>query len=504
MRHSTRRQFLKLALHGAAGVTGVASAGALAADLGRSEAAVRKRPNVLMIVVDDLNDWVGCLGGHPDVRTPNIDRLAALGTLFTRAYCASPVCNPSRTSLFTGIRPSTSGVYGNKHPWRAALPDAVTLPRQFMNSGYKAIGTGKIFHYEDRNSWDRYERRKPGAHGDLTVKIPKHGVSWEELDNRDGDMSDAKTVKVAHGVLQYPNRKEPFFLAVGLTRPHLPWSVPKRHFARYPLESIRLPETREDDLDDVPPIPRGWARSADHRSITSDGGWHAAVRAYLASISFMDAMVGRLLASLATSPAAGKTIVVLCSDHGFHLGEKLHWHKSALWEDTTRVPLIVVAPGTTSPGTRCERTVGNIDLYPTLTELCGIPAPAGLEGTSLLPLLTDPTHAWSRPALTTHLKGNHSVRSERWRYTRYVDGSEELYDEQNDPNEWHNLAAHPEHAAVKRELATWFPKTDAEPAATDPDFRKRVELPRAPSVDRARHTEPGEGRSMRAPGRGSA
>jgi arylsulfatase A-like enzyme len=444
--------------------------------------AAAQKPNVLFIAIDDLNDWIGCLGGHPDVKTPNIDRLAARGVLFTKAYCAAPVCNPSRTALMTGLRPSTTGVYENRHPWRKAplLENAVTLSQHFMANGYYAAGSGKIFHnaYNDPASWHEWNNertgRGKGAHPD---KLPANGIpnkahfDWGPLDCADEDMGDWRTVEWAEQQLSKKHDK-PFFLAPGFIRPHLPWYAPKRYFDMYDAEKVALPKVKDDDLDDVPPVGRRFAtRSGDHKVVLEYGQWRKAVQAYLACITFVDSCVGRVLDALDKSSYATNTIVVLWSDHGWHLGEKLHWRKFALWEEATRNPFMMVVPGLTKAGGKCQRTVDYMSLYPTLVELCGLPKKDGLDGVSITPLLRDPSAKWDRPAITSYERGNHSVRSERWRYIRYHDGTEELYDHDNDELEWTNLANKPEYAKVKAELARWLPKTDA---------------PDAPVIDRAR------------------
>lgn len=424
------------------------------------------RPNVLFIAVDDLNDWIGCLGGHPDVRTPNIDKLASRGVLFTRAYCAAPACNPSRAALLTGARPWTSGVYSNSQPWRPPLKDAVTLPQHFMASGYLAVGGGKIFHgrFDDPASWNDSFKPK----GDpRPAKVPANGIpntahfDWGPVDASDEEMPDYKLASWAIDFLSKPKDK-PFLLAVGFVKPHLPWYVPRKYFEMYPEDRVTLPKVDEKDLDDVPPIGKRMAKpDGDHRSVIQTNNWRKAVQGYLAAITFLDAQVGRLMEGLDKGPYAKNTIVVFWGDHGWHLGQKQHWRKFTLWEEATKAPLIFVAPGVTKPGGRCERTVDFMGIYPTLWELCGLPAPKKNEGVSLVPLLKDPSASWDRPALTTHGRGNHAVRTERYRYIRYSDGTEELYDHAEDPLEWKNRAADPSLAAVKAELAKWLPKSDA-------------------------------------------
>ncbi len=433
--------------------------------IAQANAAAKQRPNVLFIAVDDLNDWVGALNAYPGVRTPNLDRLAKRGVLFTRAYCASPSCNPSRAALLTGVRPSTSGVYENDNPWRPVLPNAVTLPQHFMANGYDVIGSGKIFHnaYNDPKSWHAF--RGPG-NSPAPAKKPVNGLKsghfdWSPVPARDEDMGDYKVVSWA---LERWNEKrdKPLFLAVGMTRPHLPWYVPQKYFDRYPLDKITVPKVQDGDLDDIPAEGKRLAvRSRDHSKVTKAGQWKQAVQGYLASITFMDAMIGRLLDGIEKTPQAQNTIIVLWGDHGWNLGQKQHWRKFALWEETTRVPLMITAPGVTRPGQTCARTVNLMDLYPTLVELCGLPERKGVEAVSIAPLLKNPSLPWDHPSVTTYLRGNHSVRTERWRYIHYHDGGEELYNHDADPHEWTNLAADSKYADVKKDLARHLPKTDA-------------------------------------------
>ena len=412
------------------------------------------RPNVLFIAVDDLNDWIGCLGGNPQAKTPNYDRLAARGVLFTNAHCAAPLCNPSRAALMTGIAPATSGVYENSQPWRKSpvLQNAVTIPQHFRANGYKAIGSGKIYHdaFPDPQSWDEFfpslDKQKPVD--PRPSKIPANDIpktahfDWGPLGAgaQDSSMGDSQVVDWVTSQLSKRHDK-PLFLACGLFRPHLPWYVPQKYFDMFPLDKIELPSVKADDLDDVPAIGKAMAKpDGDHRKVIEHNQWKKAVQGYLAAISFSDAMLGRVLDAFDKSPYAKDTIVVLWSDHGWHLGEKLHWRKFSLWEEATHNVFMVTAPGVTKAGGRCNRTVSLLDIYPTLIDLCSLPAKKGLEGKSVLPLLKDPVAGWSRPAVTTFRQGNHSVRSEKWRYIRYSDGTEELYDHDKDPMEWTNLA----------------------------------------------------------------
>ncbi len=437
------------------------------------------KPNVLFIAVDDLNDWIGCLGGHPQCQTPNIDRLARKGVLFTRSYCAAPACNPSRAALMTGVSPFTSGVYHNPQPWRKAMPDVVTLPQHFMAHGYEAVGSGKIYHgaFPDPASWNHFLEKKGDPKPATKVLKDPHsragGVIWGVLDVKDEDMNDYKMADYAIKYLGQKHEK-PFFLACGIYRPHMPWQVPRKYYEMYPVDSIQLPKTIQSDLEDIPEAGRKMARpQGDHATMRKTDNWKYAVQAYLASITFADAMVGRVVKALEESEHADNTIIVLWGDHGWHLGEKEHWRKFALWEEATRAPLMMVAPGVTSANRVCERTVDFMSIYPTLSELCGLPLPKHLEGPSLLPLLKKPDAPWDRPAITTHGRNNHAIRSEQFRYIRYEDGSEELYDHQSDPMEWKNLAGNPDFANTKTQLAKWLPKKNVPNAISNRQPRKK-------------------------------
>lgn len=431
---------------------------------GSTPAQAAEKPNVLFIAVDDLNDWIACLGGHPQCQTPNIDRLAAKGVLFTRSYCAAPACNPSRAALMTGVRPFTSGVYHNQHPWRKAMPDVVTLPQHFMKHGYEAVGSGKIYHgrFPDPASWNDYLEKGGDPKPTRDVLNDPHsragGIVWGKLDVPVHEMNDYKMGNYAIEYLKKPHDK-PFFLACGIFRPHMPWQVPQKYYDLYPLNKIQLPKTLDTDLADIPEAGRKMAKpQGDHATILKTDNWKYAVQAYLASITFADEMVGRVVKALEESPYADNTIIVLWGDHGWHLGEKHHWRKFALWEEATRAPLIMVAPRVTKPNSVCERTVDFMNIYPTLAELCSLPRPEHLEGVSMVSLLKQPSAEWDRPAITTHGRNNHAIRSERFRYIRYEDGSEELYDHTVDPLEWKNLAAEPKFAEAKAELAKWLPQ----------------------------------------------
>jgi arylsulfatase A-like enzyme len=451
--------------------------------------AIGTRPNVLFISVDDLNDWIEPLGGHPQAQTPNINRLAAEGITFTRAYTPSPSCNPARTSLLTGLHTYTSGMYSNYQYWREVLPTATTLPRYFGDHGYWVGGAGKIFHNDqpDPRSWDEYfpslEQHMPSSprpEGRGPVNMPAFedmygAFDWAAVDVPASTMGDYQSVSWGIDQLQREHDR-PFFLAVGIYRPHLPWYVPREYFEMYPLESVELPRIRENDLSDVPERGREIAGRAGnyHEHVVAAGQWREAVQGYLASISFADAMVGRLLEALDASVYADNTIVVLWSDHGWQLGEKEHWRKFALWDNLTRVALLFRVPegverlpSGTGAGERSDRTVSLLDLYPTLNELAGLPEKPGLDGRSLVPLLADPQMAWDHPVVSTYQFSEYSVRDERFHYIRYIDGSEELYDMEADPEEWHNLAGREEYATVVERLGAIIPPDPAPFVETD-------------------------------------
>jgi arylsulfatase A-like enzyme len=424
------------------------------------------------------------LSGHPNAKTPNIDRLAKRGVSFARAYCSAPLCNPSRISLLTGVAPYKSGVYGNGEKLRKKLPDAVTLMQHFRASGYSARGAGKIFHGKkagDADSWDDYfvaSKGKTPAAVKRDPNLPKSAwVPWGPLDCDDGDMYDGKTASWIISELEKPQEK-PFFLAYGLTKPHLAWKVPQKYFDLHPLEGIKLPPTKKGDLDDLPAFGKKLAREVysassgknvatkpdgDHANVIANNQWRVAVQAYLATISFADAQIGRVLDALDRSEHAENTIIVLWGDHGWHLGEKEHWRKQALWDVSTRTPLIFSAPEGLAKNKICQRPVSLIDIYPTLIDLCGLPKREGLDGQSLKPLLENPKREWDRPVVITFGYQNHAIQTERWRYIQYHDGGQELYDHERDPNEWTNLASIPKYSPQKTKLAKWLPAANNEP-----------------------------------------
>jgi len=438
--------------------------------------------NVLFIAVDDLNDWIGCLGGHPQTKTPNLDRLAASGVLFTNAYCPAASCNPSRSAIFSGLPPHRSGLYQNTQKLREVMPEAELLPRWFSRHGYWSAGSGKMLHYViDPQSWDDYfpdkARDNPFPHtfypDKRPVSLPRGGAwqyvetDWAALDVTDEQFGGDWAVTKWIGEQLGRAHDKPFFLACGIYRPHEPWFVPKKYFEPFPVESIQLPPGYlEDDLEDVPAEGRRIGRNRYFAHIQAQKQWKQGIQAYLASIHFADAMLGRVLDALEESPHRDDTVVVLWSDHGWHLGEKEHWQKFTGWRAGARVPLMVRvpkgAPGLpegTKAGSVCTRPVGLVDLFGTLTELCGLPPKPDIESRSLVPLLRDPSAPWPHAAVT-HLDHpeNYAVSTERWRYLHYRDGGEELYDVETDPYEWTNLAGKPPHAAKLEEMRSFVPK----------------------------------------------
>ncbi len=436
------------------------------------------RPNVLFVAVDDLNDWVGYLNGHPQALTPNLDRLAARGTAFTNAHCQAPLCNPSRTSLLTGLRPTATGVYGLAPGFRAApaTRDRVTLPQTFTRAGYFTFTCGKVYHDGSVAAKDRAAEfgewgpapgmGRPAKRFAQLPGTPHPLMDWGPFPDRAADSADHQIADAAIDALRRAPRDRPFFVACGFRLPHVPCFAPPAWFDKFPADRVQLPPVRADDRADTPrfswylhwklPEPR-------LKTLRDVNEWRPLVRGYLAGTAFMDHQLGRVLDALEQTGRAGDTVVVVWSDHGYHLGEKGITGKNSLWERSTRVPLAFAGPGV-ARGARCGRPAELLDLYPTLLELAGLPARPDLDGLSLAPQLRDATAPRERPALTTHNPGNHAVRSERWRFIRYADGSEELYDVRADPNEWTNRAADPALAGVKRELAKWLP-THEEPHA---------------------------------------
>ncbi len=468
-------------------------------------------PNVLFIAIDDLNDWIGCLEGHPDVRTPNIDRLAHRGVLFSNAHCAAPACNPSRAAVFSGLLPHHTGVWSNDSPRLPAhRPELELLPTVFQKAGYLTLGTGKLLHGGAKSSRELFEetffpeqRWSPLNRGQIDysqdelpskktdnprhvirvpnrapIVLPLNGMpsdrnpngrgaesfDWGPLDVQDSAMGDAQITDWSIQRIQQGFQK-PFFLSVGYYRPHIPLWAPRKYFEIYANMQVNLPPYLADDLDDVSKTAKRWAiepvTAGAHATVVGHQQWRAAVTAYLACVSFVDHQIGRLLNALDASPYADNTLIVLWSDHGWHLGEKQHWGKWTGWERSTHVPLIVVPAKNTefhpgSVGATCDQPVSLLDLYPTLTDICGVDAPSKLSGRSLTPLLRKPETTTDRVIITTFDRGNYSLRSESSRYIRYEDGAEELYDLSKDPNEWTNLCRHPDYVEVMATYRKWL------------------------------------------------
>ena len=439
--------------------------------------AAARPPDVLFIAIDDQNDWVGHLGGHPAATTPHIDALAARGTTFLNAHCQAPLCNPSRTSLLLSLRPETTGIYGLRPGYRQldAWRDRVSLPRWFATHGYRTLGVGKIFH--GGNGQPGVEFAEPGPAIGMGPKPPAKlipptpmgnhpAMDWGQFPHADEEKGDHRMTDWAIGKLAERTDDRPLFLAVGYLLPHVPCHATAPWFEPFPDDDSVLPVILRGDRADTPrfswylhwdlPEPR-------HAWLESAGQWRNLVRSYLACTRFVDAQIGRLLAALEASGRRDDTVVVLWGDHGWHLGEKGITGKNSLWDDGTRVPLVFAGPGVAAGG-RVTSPAELLDIYPTLVELCGLPPRTGLEGTSLGPQLRDAAAPRVRPAITTHNAGNHAVRTEHHRYIRYADGSEELYDHRTDPHEWHNRAADPALAATRADLRRWLPAASAAPA----------------------------------------
>jgi arylsulfatase A-like enzyme len=465
-------------------------------------AADKQPPNVLFVTIDDMNHWISSMREYQAIydydayKTPNIDKLMDRGMFFSNAHVPASSCKPSRVSVFTGVHVSKHGVYRNPHSWLLAPTlknrDDVSLMQRFRKEGYFVAGGGKNFHSWHEASWDEHlknegklpkeiqererqlkskfhaarikmeQARKDGIKAlKIKDKSSANAIKWGAMDCPPESMPDAFLVDY---ITRKLNQKhdQPFFLACGFTKPHLPWSVPRKYFDMYPLDEIPTPVVKEDDLDDLGNQGRNMAGGGTHDYMIRSGQWKSAIQAYLASCTFVDDQVGRLMAALDASPHKDNTIVVLWSDHGWHLGDKGHWKKFTTWEETTHIPMSIIAPGVTKPKQKSHRVVGAIDLYPTLLDLCGFEPNPQLDGRSLVPLLKDPGKEWNYPALTTHSRGYNTVRTEKWRLIEYPKGDElELYDHENDPLEHHNLASKAEYAPVIAKLRKWMPRTNA-------------------------------------------
>ena len=462
-------------------------------------------PNVLFIAIDDLNDWIGCLGGHPQTKTPYLDALAERSVLFTNAHCPAASCNPSRTAVMTGIAPHRSGLYENGQRMRDVLPEATLLPQYFRDHGYWAGGSGKMLHYFiDARSWDTYFPPKAGEDpfprtlypNPRPLSLPRGGpwqyveTDWGPLQATDEEYGgDYLVAEWVSEQLSRPQDK-PFFLACGIYRPHEPWFAPAKYFEPFPLGEIKLPPGfREDDLDDLPPAGKRRGPNRYFAHIRAHKQWKQGIQGYLASIHFADAMLGRVLDALAKGPHADNTIIVLWSDHGWHLGEKQHWQKFSAWRACSRVPLIVHVPpklcaklpAGTNPA-RCDRPVDLLALYPTLLELAELPPNPRADGPSLVPLLRSPQAEWPHVALT-HLgePGSFGLSAQRFRYIHYANGDEELYDIATDPFEWTNLAPNPEYSPVLQRSRARVPAKFADKAATKVSALPALRLRQGPA-----------------------
>lgn len=435
-----------------------------------------QKPNILFIAIDDQNDWIGCLKGHPQIKTPNIDKVASRGTLFTNAHCQSPLCNPSRTSLMTGLRPTTTGIYGLA-PWFRTVDrfkDRVSLPQYLEQNGYKTYSTGKIYHGGYGRKKNDKEFNVLGPPAGVGVKPPKKLVNtpnphplvdWGTFPHKDEDKGDWK---VASWAVDQLNKKptEPFFLSVGFFLPHVPCYATQKWFDLYPADTVQLPPVLDVDRDDTPRFSwyLHWKLPEPRLKFLKEANeWHNLVRSYLACTSFVDSQVGRVVDALEKNNLAENTIIVIWSDHGWHLGEKLITGKNTLWERSTRVPLIFAGPGITE-GAVCSKPAELLDIYPTLVELSGLPPRTDLEGHSLVPQLKDANTPRKWPAITSHNRNNTTVRTENYRYIHYADGSEEFYDMQQDPTEWKNLIGDPNYAKLIEEHRAWLPTVNEKPA----------------------------------------
>ena len=419
--------------------------------VGLSAAIAAEHTNVVFIAVDDLNTTFATFGDRT-VPTPNLDRLTARSVKFERAYAQFPLCNPSRQSFLSGLRPETSGAIAQGLTVRQSRPEFLYLPGLFRARGYQVTGVGKVFHGNDEASWDHFEngdsaspQEKAALKNRAEVRDRgEHGPEWYPIDDPEETMGDAIVARTAVGMLRAAAGR-PFFVAAGFRKPHLPWTAPRRYFDAFPRSSI--PPLREPPMQNIPAI----ALETDLVGKVRPGQEWQAEAAYYACVAFIDAQIGRLLGALDELRLWDRTLVVLVSDHGFHLGDHGLWGKLTDFERSARVPLLIVPPGTRHAGQTSRAIVELIDLYPTIADLCDLPAPAGLEGRSLRPLLESPGAAWDHPAYTATIhRGTigRSIRTERWRYTEWGDGvAAELYDHDADPGEYRNLAGEPGHAA---------------------------------------------------------
>lgn len=439
----------------------------------------QERPNVLFVMVDDMNDWVGAFGGNQQAITPNIDALAKKSVVFENAYCAAPLCNPSRTSLLTGYRPSTTGIYGNTTNFRdlESFKDVVTLPQYFEKNGYKTAAAGKIFHSPRGNGKEpkpgsdpgSFQQEKKGGLGGAYpdkkflnshgLQLKERGVKgnfikafdWYPVDVSFEDNNDWKSADYCAQFLEDTHDK-PFFLACGIFRPHLPWFAPKEFFELYDVDKIKTPKVLENDLGDLGKTANRISKKTVHNAILETDNWKEAVRAYLANLSFADACVGHVMNALNKSAYNKNTIVVLMGDHGWNLGEKEHWGKGVVWERSAKTPLLIFDPRDSKPRVS-SRVVSLMDVYPTLVDICSLPKNNELEGESIKQVLKNENAKWDDAAVTSKSNGIHSLRTKRYRYISYSNGEEELYDHETDPLEWNNLADKKSSKPILKELS---------------------------------------------------
>lgn len=462
-----------------AGLVGIAALSGITVRANAETAA--QKPNVLMIFIDDQNDWVGAFGGHPMVKTPNMDKLAARGAALLNAQVPAPLCNPSRTAIMMGLRPSTTGIYALS-PWFRDVPkwkNWVALPQYFHNAGYRTYTVGKVYHdfmkYAVTTEQKKFEfdelsdlRDLVGVRPEkrLIDPMPNSIIDWGVFPHKDDDTGDYKVASWTVEQIRKAPKNQPFFMTAGFHLPHVPIYVSQKWWDLYPDDDRILPLVKPNERAGLPRF--SWYlhwQLPEHRlnEVQQYGQWRNLVHSYLAATSFIDDQIGRMLTALQDAGLAENTIVVVFGDNGYHLGEKEITGKNSLWARSTRTPLIFAGPGI-KPGGRCAQPVELIDIYPTLIDLCGLPPRTDLDGVSIRPQLENDQAHRDRPAITTANAGNHSICSERWRYIHYADGSEELYDIQNDRNEWNNLAANPEYAGVLAEHRKWLPATESEPA----------------------------------------
>ncbi len=483
-------------------IWGLAAMAALAASLcvsGPAQAGEIAKPNVLFIVIDDLRTELGCYGAE-QVDSPNIDALARRGVRFDRACCQYPICNPSRVSFLTGLRPETTRIFDNRTHFRGRLSEVVTLPQCFRAQGYFTASLGKVFHRVLRGDKGRPETSDPRSWNEcLFFQATPEGqrgegrnltggklrwCHWRAAEGGDEDQADGQIA--ARGIrLLEENRDRPFFIALGFHKPHDPFIAPRKYFDRYPPEKLKLHDPLSDLTGDPEPaIPAGWR---DIFAEFTDQERMEFFRAYLACISFTDAQIGKVLAALDRLKLTDSTVIVLVGDHGYHLGERGWWNKNTVFELSARAPMIVVAPQSQARGASCGRVVEFLDIYPTLTDLCGLKTPKHVEGTSLRPLLDDPQAAWDRPGYTVVQRGpifGRSVRTARWRYVSWDEGrqGEQLYDHRSDPQEKSNLASDPRYAATVAQMKRHL---EAMPRPVPPPLREAKPM-RKPKGSRPR------------------